>query len=162
MFLHFLEVSVSADRDSLVCSPLPNPLLFSPSLSQHHHHCCCCCCSCSEPMCAFSYDSDSWKGVFLLQLLAGSAASKRLSHAPSLPGQPVGPGFRTGTFCSSVVLLLFFFLLIYLPPSFLPAPPVLSVCLFLWGPFFLLNTQTQTQAAAENRYFFCPSHIGAR
>lgn len=125
--------------------------------------------SCSVHMCAFSHDSDSWKGVFLSQLLAGSAASRRLSHAaPPTPGPPVGPGLRTGTFCSSAVLFFcwFFFLLIFFT-SFLPAPPVLSVCLsvclFLWGPFFLPKTQTRTQAAAESRYFFfCPPHSGTR
>lgn len=148
--------SLFLPSEALLSAP-PSPPIFAPSPSHHHRHYCR---SCSVHMCAFSHDSDSWKGVFLSQLLAGSAASRRLSHAaPPTPGPPVGPGLRTGTFCSSAVLFFcwFFFLLIFFT-SFLPScpsrPVCMSVCLFLWGPFFLPKTQTRTQAAAESRSFF--------
>lgn len=133
--------SLFLPSEALLSAP-PSPPIFAPSPSHHHHYCR----SCSVHMCAFSHDSDSWKGVFLSQLLAGSAASRRLSHAaPPTPGPPVGPGLRTGTFCSSAVLFFCWFFfpfdIFYLLPSFLPAPPVLSVCLsvFFSGGLFIFQ-----------------------
>lgn len=159
--------SLFLPSEALLSAP-PSPPIFAPSPSPSHHHRHYCR-SCSVHMCAFSHDSDSWKGVFLSQLLAGSAASRRLSHAaPPTPGPPVGPGLRTGTFCSSAVLffcwVFFPFDIFYLLPSFLPLPSCLYVCLsFSLGAFLSSkDADTNTGDRREQILFFCPPHSGTR